>query len=316
MKSQLCIIIFLFCLIKSSFESLQGVSDDDLLDLIRNKEKLIVLFTKPNCEKCVEFEIHLGNLEDDFKKHMNSVTVKATNSHLTRLYNPAKEPAIVFFRHGVPLLYSGEPDENEIYGFFDKNQSPAVKELTDKIFEHITQAATGATTGDWFVMFYGASCVECQRLHAVWESVGATLRGRINVARMDANLAGLNTAKRFRVVNLPSFLLFRLGKVYRYDLPMKDVKTFVSFAQDWYKNSKGETVPLLSSPFDELVDWCVEMIKMSVAFGLDTLAEHPWIWQIGLAGFGLVVITAIIALLKAGRSKPAKKDSKKDKKSK
>lgn len=316
MKSQLCIIIFLFCLIKSSFESLQGVSDDDLLDLIRNKEKLIVLFTKPNCEKCVEFEKHLGNLEDDFKKHMNSVTVKATNSHLTRLYNPAKEPAIVFFRHGVPLLYSGEPDENEIYGFFDKNQSPAVKELADKIFEHITQAATGATTGDWFVMFYGASCVECQRLHAVWESVGATLRGRINVARMDANLAGLNTAKRFRVVNLPSFLLFRLGKVYRYDLPMKDVKTFVSFAQDWYKNSKGETVPLLSSPFDELVDWCVEMIKMSVAFGLDTLAEHPWIWQIGLAGFGLVVITAIIALLKAGRSKPAKKDSKKDKKSK
>lgn len=316
MKSQLCIIIFLFCLIKSSFESLQGVSDDDLLDLIRNKEKLIVLFTKPNCEKCVEFEKHLANLEDDFKKHMNSVTVKATNSHLTRLYNPAKEPAIVFFRHGVPLLYSGEPDENEIYGFFDKNQSPAVKELADKIFEHITQAATGATTGDWFVMFYGASCVECQRLHAVWESVGATLRGRINVARMDANLAGLNTAKRFRVVNLPSFLLFRLGKVYRYDLPMKDVKTFVSFAQDWYKNSKGETVPLLSSPFDELVDWCVEMIKMSVAFGLDTLAEHPWIWQIGLAGFGLVVITAIIALLKAGRSKPAKKDSKKDKKSK
>lgn len=49
-------------------------------------------------------------------------------------------------------LKSGEPDENEIYGFFEKNQSPAVKELTDKIFEHMTQAATGATTGDWFVM--------------------------------------------------------------------------------------------------------------------------------------------------------------------
>lgn len=50
------------------------------------------------------------------------------------------------------FLLLGEPDDAEIYGFFDKNQSPAVKELTDKIFEHITQAATGATTGDWFVM--------------------------------------------------------------------------------------------------------------------------------------------------------------------
>lgn len=54
---------------------------------------------------------------------------------------------------------------------------------------------------------YGASCVECQRLHAVWEGVGATLRGRINVARVDANLAGANTAKRFKVTKLPAFLL-------------------------------------------------------------------------------------------------------------
>lgn len=29
-----------------------------------------------------------------------------------------------------------------------------VKVLTDKTFEHDTQASTGATTGDWFVEFY------------------------------------------------------------------------------------------------------------------------------------------------------------------
>jgi len=29
-----------------------------------------------------------------------------------------------------------------------------VRELTDASFEHLTQAATGATTGDWFIMFY------------------------------------------------------------------------------------------------------------------------------------------------------------------
>ncbi|XP_047022427.1 thioredoxin domain-containing protein [Helicoverpa zea] len=315
MHFKVCFILFLFSFIKASSETLQSVSDDDLLELIREKEKLIVLFSKPNCDKCVEFETHIESLQDDFKKHLNAVSVKAINSHLSRLYNPAKDPALVFFRHGVPLLFNGEPDENEIYGFFEKNQAPSVKELTDKIFEHLTQAATGATTGDWFVMFYGASCVECQRLHAVWESVGATLKGRINVARMDANLAGLNTAKRFNVNKLPSFLFFRLGKVYRFDLPKKDVKSFVTFAQDWYKNSKGETVPLLASPFDELVDWCVQMIKVSIAFALEILSEHPWIWQIGVAGFGLVAITAAIALFKAGKSRPAK-DPKKDKKSK
>ncbi|KAJ0178812.1 hypothetical protein K1T71_005587 [Dendrolimus kikuchii] len=318
MQPKIIFSLFLLCSLDMSIvktQTLQTVSDDDLLELIRDNEKLIVFFSKTNCPICSDIEKIVENLRDDFKKHLNAVSVKTVNSHLARLYNPSKDPSIVFFRHGVPLLYSGPTDENEMYGFFEKNQSPAVKELTDKIFEHMTQAATGATTGDWFVMFYGASCVECQRLHAVWESVGATLRGRINVARVDASLAGQNTAKRFHVSKLPTFLFFRLGKVYRYDLPKSDVKSFISFAQDWYKNSKGEQVPLLASPFDEVVDWCVELIKFSISYGLDILAIYPWIWQIGVAGFGLVALTAIIAIWKAGKSRPAK-ENKKDKKSK
>lgn len=56
-------------------------------------------------------------------------------------------------------------------------------------------------------------------------------------------------------------------------------------------------------------------LKIVVAYALQILAEHPWIWQIGVAGFGLVAITALIALLKAGKSKPVK-EIKKEKKRK
>lgn len=31
------------------------------------------------------------------------------------------------------------------------NRDPIVKELDDNSFEHLTQASTGATTGDWFI---------------------------------------------------------------------------------------------------------------------------------------------------------------------
>lgn len=31
------------------------------------------------------------------------------------------------------------------------NRDPIVKELNDNSFEHLTQASTGATTGDWFI---------------------------------------------------------------------------------------------------------------------------------------------------------------------
>lgn len=33
-----------------------------------------------------------------------------------------------------------------------RSQNPVVKELNDDSFEHLTQVATGATTGDWLVM--------------------------------------------------------------------------------------------------------------------------------------------------------------------
>jgi hypothetical protein len=46
----------------------------------------------------------------------------------------------------------GQIDDEEILTTFIENKEPIVKELTDDTFEHLTQASTSATTGDWFVM--------------------------------------------------------------------------------------------------------------------------------------------------------------------
>lgn len=78
--------------------------------------------------------------------------VKVIDSQLVRLYSPKKEPAVIFFRHGVPLLYDGAINAEEIYQKFEQNREPSVKELSDDSFEHLTQASTGSTTGDWFIL--------------------------------------------------------------------------------------------------------------------------------------------------------------------
>ena len=43
-----------------------------------------------------------------------------------------------------------------------------VQELSDSSFEHLTQtqAATGAITEDWFVLFYTDECELCHRMTA------------------------------------------------------------------------------------------------------------------------------------------------------
>lgn len=95
----------------------------------------------------------MSNLVEDFKEHLDAITVKAFNSQLVRLYNPtAKEPALVFFRHGIPILYEGPLDEDTIVHHFSENKEPTVRELNDETFEHLTQATSGSTTGDWFIM--------------------------------------------------------------------------------------------------------------------------------------------------------------------
>jgi hypothetical protein len=39
---------------------------------------------------------------------LDASVIKVVSSPLTKLYSPTLEPALVFFRHGVPMLYHGK----------------------------------------------------------------------------------------------------------------------------------------------------------------------------------------------------------------
>eukprot|EP00921_Rhytidocystis_pertsovi_P002659 GHVQ01004568.1.p1 GENE.GHVQ01004568.1~~GHVQ01004568.1.p1 ORF type:complete len:284 (-),score=29.95 GHVQ01004568.1:734-1585(-) len=109
--------------------------------------------------------------------------------------------------------------------------SPAtVISLTDQSFEHDTQASTGATTGDWLVLFYSPHCGHCHAVLTVWESVARTLHGEVNVAQVDVSV-NPTCSSRFSQ-SVPTMALFKHGKMCKY-LPTKGRThdAFVDFAR-------------------------------------------------------------------------------------
>ncbi|XP_015115004.1 protein disulfide-isomerase A4 [Diachasma alloeum] len=296
-------LILLFCVIflvsqkPEAMQRLDSVSDDELLQYIKNEQFVVVLFTKRDCEECTKYEAELVNLRDDLVDSLSAWVLQIDNSQLLKLYSPAKEPALVFFRNGIPLLYDGKLNDEEILETLVGNKEPIVKELTDETFEHLTQASSGATTGDWFVMFYSNDCIDCQRMGARWESVGAKLKNRVNVARVNKHTTGASTARRFNVFNVPEFILFRQGKMYRYQIPKYDISAFVSFARDWYKNAQSERVPVPQSPFDDLTQMIANFLR-----------ENPWIMKLASIIMGVMIIVSVASKLRKKSETPEKKE--------
>ena len=207
----------------------------------------------------------------------------------------------MFIRKGVGLIYpTDEPDKpDDIFDFFNENRDPVVRELDDSNFEHLTQASTGSTTGDWLVFFYDSQCLECNRLSALWETVGAKLRRRMNVARVNRAAKGVLTAKRFKVEQVPEFIFIRFGKFYRYNLKKFDVESFVGFATSWYNRVAAEKVKTPSTPFEDLVDFIVEKLKNIPNINSDVIQDGV---TVGIAVIAVIFIILVFAFCRKKKS--------------
>lgn len=210
-------------------------------------------------------------------------------------------------RKGVGIILPKDiPDtSDDIFDFFNDNRDPIVKELDDSNFEHLTQASTGSTTGDWLIQFYDSQCIDCNRLSATWETVGAKLKTRMNVARVNRGTKGVLTAKRFKVDRVPEFIFLRMGKYYRYNLKKFDVESFVGFASSWYNRVAAEKVTTPATPFETLVEFIVEKLK--------ALPDSTLPIILAVAAFGLLLSVAF--LFKSSKPKAVvtvKKTSKKE----
>jgi len=276
-------------------ENLQTVDQTEFLKQVAEEHYVVALFCPSSAlERCNMFEGELSSIKEDLVDVMDGggLVVKLVDSPMVQEYAVGKtdQPVIIMFRSGLPVIYDGPANGEEMLDTLVRYKEPGVQELTDSSFEHLTQAASGATTGDWLVMFFTSSCKLCTRLTAALETVACRHRGRSSVARINKETSGEKTGRRFELglEDKPDIILFRLGRMYRYKVERYDHESLTSFITGFYKNYPAQSIPLPLSPFDELVQLCV-----------DYLVAYPTLVGTGVC-LAVLLLLAIAFIMREG----------------
>ena len=166
-----------------------------------------------------------------------------------------------------------------------------VVDLDEQNFEHLTQAATGATSGDWLVLFCKESVPRCQKVQQNWQRVATTLAAsreakglpRINVAQVDMSQSSW-LRKRFGIQSVPVVLLFKGGVMYSFHGGGFSVERLVLFAERDFERSNRMLVPPephVATPHDQtfLITIGTVAAGASVLYVVDLLLARYYSFQ-------------------------------------
>ncbi|EDV25278.1 uncharacterized protein TRIADDRAFT_55148 [Trichoplax adhaerens] len=209
------------------------------------------------CRNCQEFNPLYNELAKELSSTDSQVKLGKLDAtkyrHLAEKHNVGRLPALLYFRKRVPLLYTGNLAVDSISIWLDENRKSFVRRLDEDNFEHLTQASTGATTGDWLIQFASPGCEACKLVRANWEAVASHLRRKMNIATVDLSV-NQGLARRFKIHQTPTVILFRHGSRYTYKTHNNDYTFYpiVAFATEDYRKVKAVTVEGKKGFFSEL----------------------------------------------------------------
>lgn len=207
------------------------------------------------------------------------VGVASTNSPLAKSYRLDGTQTVLYARKNhfgdtyvtqfVGDLNDPDMDEMFLTMWARDNSHSFIRDLTEENFEHLTQASSGATTGDWLVAFGtdAASWKDAAAARLALDTVAAEYKHQLSVAFVDIK-TNPKLAERFRVISAststgnPLILrYFRLEKMYSFDLDKLNFQTLRAFVTGGYRHVKSEKVPTEPTPFDQLVESVVARLK-------------------------------------------------------
>lgn len=181
--------------------------------------------------------------------------------------------------------------------------------LTEETFEHDTQAATGATTGNWFVMFKSESCGFCHQARPAFDALSDSAEDHAtNIAVVDCSDSEW-VCTRFAINSYPSFIMFARGKMYKYT-GSRSTEDFIKFISGEYINSAEAVAVPPPLTFTGKIASSMSMITWEE---IALIKEHVPILFYGVVGATCVlfVLIVLLCLMTLSESKAAPKSSSK-----
>ncbi|KAJ1915926.1 hypothetical protein H4219_004060 [Mycoemilia scoparia] len=82
--------------------------------------------------------------------------------------------------------------------------------------------------GPWFVKFYAPWCPHCQQLAPIWEKLAETVKGKVNIAKVNCDNEG-NLCQDNKIMGYPTLKFFMNGKITPFGKDQRTVKNFQEF---------------------------------------------------------------------------------------
>ncbi|KAF2366866.1 Thioredoxin domain [Trinorchestia longiramus] len=268
--------------------NLEVVTEGELQQLVKDEKYVLVLFSRgEECTgSCKKLEQQLLHIREEIVEALGAWVIRChAPDTLTKWGGSQEADTIIFVRHNKPMIVAASTsDEDEFLNYLLASKESNVRSLNDATFEHETQASTGATTGDWLVVFTREGCgAACERVLPHVETAAANLRGRKNVALVLREADAAVTTRRFEVTDFPTAILFRLGRMYRFPLVPITTAALTGFAEEGFRNARAEEIPKPKTPFDD--------VTQAIA---DWLRENPYQFLGGVAGSVIVVLVLVL----------------------